>query len=79
MKITRNGRYTSPGYNIEFVTNGCTVPNDGCTTVTVSSDVSPKIIVSSGRVKNNIRKVQVTATLDANWVIIGTTSQELTN
>lgn len=79
VKITRDGRYTSAGYNIEFVANGCTAPNDGCATITVTSGTSPKTIVSSGRVKNNIRKVQVTVTLDANWVITGTSWQEISN
>lgn len=79
VKITRDGRYISSGYNIEFVTNGCTAPNDGCATITVTSLTSPKTIVSSGRVKNNIRKVQVTVTLDANWVITGTSWQEITS
>ena len=78
IKITRDGRYTSAGYNIDFVTNGCST-NSGCATVTVTSATSPKTIVSTGRVKNNIRKVQVTVTLDANWVITGTAWQEVTN
>lgn len=78
IKVTRNGRYTSAGYNIDFVTNGCAT-NDGCATITVTSATSPKTIVSTGRVRNNIRKVQVTVTLDANWVITGTAWEEVVN
>lgn len=78
IKITRDGRYTSAGYEIEFVTNGCTT-NDGCTTVTVDSATSPKTIVSEGRVGNYIRKVQITVTLDTNWVITDTDWQEITS
>lgn len=80
MKITRNGKYTtSPDYKIEFVTNGCTAPYDGCATITVASETSPKTITSEGRVQNNIRKVRVTVTLDNDWIVTGTAWQEDTD
>jgi len=78
IKIAREGTYTSGGYNIDFVSDGCNT-NNGCATVTVISVTSPKTILSQGRVKNNIRKVQVTVTLDSNWLITDTVSQEVTN
>lgn len=78
IKIARSGSYTSAGYNIDFVANGC-ADNTGCATVTVTSATSPKTIVSQGRVNNNIRKVQVVVTLDSNWTIISAPIQELTN
>ncbi len=81
VKITRDGRYTSAGYNIEFVENGCAT-NDGCAIVTVTSNgatlpISDVTIVSEGRVKNNIRKVRVVVYLnDDTWVIDSTSWAE---
>ena len=80
IKIARNGDYTSTGYNIDFVENGCNT-NSGCATVTVASVTSPKTIISQGRMNNNIRKVQVIVPLDTNWKIDddNIVSSELTN
>ena len=79
IKIAREGKYISTGYNIEFVSGGCAAPYDGCTTVTVTSETSPKSVLSIGRVKNNIRKIQTVVTLSDNWSITNTVSSELTN
>ena len=78
IKVTRDGGYTSAGYNIDFVTSGCAAPYNGCATVTVASATSPKVIESTGKVKNNIRKVRTTVTVDSNWVITGTVWEEVT-
>lgn len=79
IKIAREGKYISTGYTIEFVSGGCAAPYDGCVTVTVTSETSPKTILSIGQVKNNFRKVQVVVYLDTNWVITNTVSSEPTN
>ena len=82
IKVTRNGRYTtSPDYKIEFVNGGCVTPYNGCATITVTSDQetlpnSDIIIVSAGQVKNSIRKVKVTVTLNSDWVITETNWQD---
>ncbi len=85
IRIARNKDYTcdtpsSGCYQIEFVSSGCTT-NDGCAKITVSAASSPKIIISEGRVKNNIRKIQVDVSFDAslNGQILSTSWQELTN
>lgn len=85
MRIARDKKYTcaapsSGCYQIDFATNGCSA-NEGCAKITVSAATSPKIIVSEGRVKNNIRKVQVNVTFDgsANGKIESANWQELTN
>ena len=80
MKIIRNKNYSElSGYQIAFVSDGCT-SNDGCAIITVSSGdgsaLDPKIINSEGRGKNNIRKIRVEVIFDdslngeiknANW------------
>ena len=85
MRIARNKNYncaapSSGCYQIEFLTGGCS-NNDGCAKITVSAAASPKVIVSEGRVKGNIRKVQVNVTFDAsaNGKIESASWQELTN
>ncbi|OGM90737.1 hypothetical protein A2999_00680 [Candidatus Wolfebacteria bacterium RIFCSPLOWO2_01_FULL_38_11] len=69
MRIARNKNYTcdSPSngcYQIEFATSGCST-SEGCAKITVSSAQSPKVIISEGRVNNNIRKMQVDIYFDA--------------
>ncbi|MBI4692386.1 MAG: four helix bundle protein [Candidatus Terrybacteria bacterium] len=69
IRISRNKNYScslpSTGcYQIDFTENGCS-NNEGCAKITVSAEMSPKIIVSEGRIKNNIRKVQVNVFFDA--------------
>ena len=85
IRIARDKKYTcdtpsSGCYQIEFATNGC-FANEGCAKITVSAATSPKVIVSEGRVKNNIRKVQASVTFDgsANGQIHSVSWQELTN
>lgn len=83
MKIIRNKNYSElSGYQIAFVSDGCT-SNDGCATITVDSDdgsaLTPKTVDSEGRVKNNVRKIRVEVIFDdssngeiknANWTEI---------
>ncbi|MEK7212392.1 MAG: hypothetical protein AAB686_01820 [Patescibacteria group bacterium] len=83
VRIARNKNYVcdtpSAGcYSIEFVANGCSA-NDGCARITVSSGTSPKTIVSTGQVKDNIRRIQVDAYLDGNGEITSVNWQELTD
>lgn len=68
MRIARNKNYScdtpvSGCYEINFVSQGCS-SNDGCARITVSTSSSPKIIISEGRVKDNIRKIKVEASFD---------------
>lgn len=71
-------------YTIDLVTNGC-AQNSGCARVSVSSATgspqNPKVITSTGQVKNNIRKLMVSVVFDApqNGVVSSTTWSELTN
>jgi len=85
MRIARNKNYTcdSPSsgcYTISYKTSGCSA-NEGCARITVSSDNSPKVIVSEGRVNNNIRKIQVDVYFDSllDGEISTTTWREITN
>lgn len=69
MRIARNKNYacdapSSGCYEINFISQGCST-NDGCARITVSASSSPKIIISEGRVKDNIRKIRVEASFDA--------------
>ncbi|MFH0890501.1 MAG: hypothetical protein V1856_00525 [Candidatus Liptonbacteria bacterium] len=84
IRVARNKNYvcsspTSGCYTMDFVTNGC-AQNLGCARITVSSS-TPKIIWSEGRVSSNIRRIQVSVTLDAqgNGQIATSTWSELTN
>jgi len=68
IRISRNKNYSCPSpstgcYQIDFTENGCS-NNEGCAKITVSAEVSPKIVVSEGRIKNNIRKVRVEVIFD---------------
>lgn len=82
-KIARNKNY-SGNYNIDFVSGGCS-NNEGCAAITVTSGIGssadPKIITSSGRVKSNVRKIQVDVVFDSslNGEISTTTWREITN
>lgn len=82
-KIARNKNY-SGSYTIDFVSNGCS-DNEGCASITVTSGAGstadPKIITSNGRVKSNVRKIQVDVVFDAslNGEISSTTWREITN
>lgn len=85
MRIARKKSYTcdSPStgcYTIAYVNNGCSA-NYGCARITVSAATSPKVIVSEGRVKDNIRKTQVDVYFDSNQngEIATTTWQEMVN
>ncbi|MBI4812410.1 hypothetical protein HY798_03160 [Candidatus Falkowbacteria bacterium] len=85
IRISRNKNYSCPlpstgCYQIDFTENGCS-NNEGCAKITVSAATSPKVIVSEGRVKANIRKVQVSVTFDdsANGQIQSVNWQEVTN
>lgn len=85
MRVARNKSYTcstpSTGcYQIDYGTNGCS-GNYGCARITVSVATSPKVIVSEGRVKDNIRKMEVDVYFDSNLngEIATTTWQEVTN
>lgn len=85
IKLTRNKNYTciSPNcYSINFVSNGC-ITDDGCARITVSAGAGtsgdPRIIVSEGKVKSSVRKIQTSVTFDValNGEIATTTWSEL--
>lgn len=80
-RIARDKKYlcsSSACYSIDFVqTTGCS-SNDGCARVQVIGDDTAKTIISEGRVRDNIRTVQVTVTLDSSGKITPTSWQELT-
>jgi Tfp pilus assembly protein PilX len=85
MRIARDKKYTcatpsSGCYQIDFTTNGCS-NNEGCAKITVSAATSPKVIISEGRVKGNVRKTQVSVTFDgsANGQIQSVSWQEIIN
>lgn len=83
VKIARNKNYADC-YSIPFATNGCT-DDTGCAIISVSAGVGsegdPKIIISKGQVRNNIKKLQVNVIFDSssNGEIATTTWQELGN
>lgn len=85
IKLTRNKNYTCVAtscYSIDFTTNGCST-NDGCARISVSAGAGtigdPRIVVSEGKAKNSIRKMQVNVIFDAaqNGAIATTTWSEL--
>jgi Tfp pilus assembly protein PilX len=81
MRIARDSSYTCPVdacYSIDFSANGCST-NEACAKIKITAVGNDRIIVSEGRVKNNFRRVQVTATLDADGTITGSVWEELTN
>lgn len=63
MRISRGKNFNSVSYQINFAPNGC-LNYAGCATISVSSAMSPKVIISEGRAKSNIRKVQVNVFFD---------------
>jgi hypothetical protein len=71
-------------YSIDLVTNGCSL-NSGCARVSVSTGqgslLDPKVITSTGQVKNNVRKLMVSVVFDAslNGKVSSTTWTELIN
>lgn len=83
MRIARKKSYicdspTTGCYSVSYVNNGCS-GNYGCARITVSAATAPKVIVSEGRVKDNIRKMQVSVFFDSldNGEIATTTWQEI--
>lgn len=87
VRIVRNKNYTCASadcYSIDFVPNGCAA-NEGCAKISVSSGVgsngNPKVIISKGQVKNNIRKIQLDVVFDdsLNGKIATTTWKEITD
>lgn len=85
LRIARNKDYVCTGpalptgcYSIDMVTNGCST-NEGCVRVVVASGSSPKTINAEGRVKTQIRKIQIDATVSSDGEITATTWSELTN
>lgn len=70
IKIARNKKYecvATDCYSIPFTTSGC-VDNTACAKVSVSAGSGaagdPKIIISTGRVKSNTKKLQVDVFFD---------------
>ena len=87
LRIARNKGYNCPTtdcYAIEFTADGCD-SNESCARIQVSTGAGtsgdPKIITSTGRVKNKIRKISVEVVYDAsqNGQIASTAWSELTN
>lgn len=87
MRVTKNKNYSCTStncYSLDLVSSGCS-SLDGCALVAVSAGVGsaadPKIIISTGRVKNYSRKVQVSVVFDTslNGEIASATWQEVTN
>jgi len=87
-RIARAAGYTcatTDCYQIDMIDgaeNGCST-NNGCGLVTVSaadgSVGNPKIITSKGRVKNNLRRIQVDVLISTNGEITSASWQELNN
>lgn len=84
-KLTRNKNYTCTSvncYSINFVSNGCTT-DDGCARVSVSAGAGtsgdPRIIVSEGKARLSVRRIQASVIFDAalNGEIATTTWSEL--
>ena len=74
LRLAKNKKYfcdSGPGcpYQIAFVLNGCSIAYEGCALVLVGagvgSSLDPKIITATGRVKSNVRVVQVTVVFDS--------------
>ena len=87
LRIARNKSYTCATedcYSLDMVSAGCS-SNAGCVSIRVSAGVGssadPKIIVSKGQVRSNIRRLQVSVIFDtaSNGEIATTTWTELTN
>lgn len=80
MRISRGKNFNSASYQINFAPNGC-LNYAGCATISVSSAISPKVIISEGRAKSSIRKVQVNVFFDAlqNGEIADIQWQEITD
>ena len=85
MRIARNPAYTCSAtdcYSINMMDaeDGCST-NNGCAWVSVSaadgSVGNPKIITSKGRVKNNIRRIQVDVSISTDGEITNSVWQEL--
>lgn len=70
VKIARNKKYecaTTDCYSIDFAANGCS-SSEGCAKVSVSagtgSQISPKVITSTGTMRGNSKKIQVSVIYD---------------
>ncbi len=81
MRVSRDSSYTCPVdacYSMDFTVNGC-LDNTACARIKITAVGNDRIVFSEGRVKNNFRRVQVTATFDANGEITNTLWEELVN
>lgn len=73
IKIARNKNYTCSStdcYSIDFNPNGC-INGIDCAKVSVSglgTTADPKIIISKGIMRTNIRKIQVSVILDGGTI-----------
>jgi len=71
IKLARNKQYvcvTEDCYTIDLVADGCAT-DDGCARVSVSAGVGtlgdPRIIVSEGKARSSVRRLQVSVVFDA--------------
>jgi len=90
-RIARKYNYTcvnpDPCYSIPMVANGCSTTYDGCAQVTVIDESTPdkcaadhpKKITSKGRVKSNIRQIQVCVKISSEGEITDAVWEELTD